>query len=77
MKSAVSFVWLILKCGFVNRPFLIHTNPHFNISNNDNNNFDKIYYLLRLTQFSLHSQTQSKKYFLRLVQPSSALGICP
>lgn len=58
MKKAVSFVCLILKCGFVNRLFPKNTNPHSNISSNDNNNFDKIYSLLRLTQFNLHSLPQ-------------------
>lgn len=33
--------WLMLKCGFLNRLFLMDRNPHSNISNNDDDNFEK------------------------------------
>ena len=62
MKKIVESFCLTLKCGFLFRLFLMDTNPHSNISSNDDNNFEKIYSLLRLTQFRIHSQKSSDTF---------------
>ena len=42
MKKISGIYWLMLKCGFLFSLFLKVRNPHSNISNNDDNNFEKI-----------------------------------
>jgi len=55
MKNNNGINWLMLKCVFLNHLSLMARNSHSNINSNDDNNLEKLYYLLNLTQFKRHS----------------------
>lgn len=41
MKKNNGICWMMLKYGFLNRLLFMDRNPHSNIDNNDDNNFQK------------------------------------